>query len=48
MNGDDIRDVLNFVELETSPELENVKMETTALGMHKKIENATLYHVVNQ
>ena len=54
MNGNHSRDVLRLVELESNLGQENVtvlrllEMEKTALEMNKKIENATLYHVVHQ
>ena len=52
MNGKHIRIVLKLVELEASPELENGNVTSMDVNkemvMNKKIENATLYHVVNQ
>ena len=52
MNGEHGLNVLKLVGLETSSELEDVKMETTAIfivmNKNKNIENATLNHVVNQ
>ena len=47
MNGEHGRNVLKLVGLETNSERDHVKMENVMV-INKKIENATLNHVVNQ